>query len=67
MSVTTYKWTLEQWHQLVETVVLAEAYVEFIEGEIVKRVSESIPHSEARSHYLQRVFLILHRLKLSVP
>ena len=47
MSVTTYKWTLEQWHQLVETGVLAEAYVEFIEGEIVEMSPEGIPHSEA--------------------
>ena len=43
--VTTYKWTMKQWHQLIKTGVLAGAEVEFLDGEIVERVGEGIPHS----------------------
>ncbi|HHP7230940.1 MAG TPA: Uma2 family endonuclease [Xenococcaceae cyanobacterium] len=58
MSVTTYKWTLEQWHQLVETGVLARQNVEFIEGEIVEMSPEGIPHSfsnESIGNYLRKL------------
>ena len=43
--VTTYKWTIEQWHQLIKTGVLADAEVEFLDGEIIEMSPEGIPHS----------------------
>ena len=43
--VTTYKWTMEQWYQLIETGVLADAEVEFLDGEIIEMSPEGIPHS----------------------
>lgn len=42
---TTYKWTLEQWHQLIETGVLAELNIELLEGEIIEMSPEGVPHS----------------------
>ena len=59
MSVTTYKWTLEQWHQLVETGVLDRQNVELIEGEIVEMSPEGIPHSfvnRSLGDYLRELF-----------
>ena len=45
MTLTTYKWTIEQWHRLVETGVLAEQNVELREGEIIEMSPEGVPHS----------------------
>ncbi len=45
MTVTTFKWSIEQWHRLIETGVLAGQNVELLEGEIVKMSPEGIPHS----------------------
>ena len=59
MTVTTYKWSLEQWHKLVETGVLAGQNVEFIEGEIIKMSPEGIPHSFSNRRmgdYLRELF-----------
>ena len=45
MSVTTFKWSIDQWHQLIETGLLIGQNVELLEGEIVKISPEGIPHS----------------------
>jgi Uma2 family endonuclease len=45
MTLTTYKWTIEQWHRLVETGVLAGQNVELLEGEIIEMSPEGVPHS----------------------
>lgn len=73
MSVTTYKWTLEQWHQLVETGVLAGQNVEFIEGEIIHMSPEGIPHSfsnQSIGNYLKELLketaIILERYPITL-
>jgi hypothetical protein len=35
MSLTTYKWSIEEWHDLVDSGVLAGKKVELLEGEII--------------------------------
>lgn len=44
MILTTYKWSLEEWHDLVNSGVLAGKKVELLEGEIVTMSPEGIPH-----------------------
>ena len=58
MTLTTYKWSIEQWHQLVETGVLAAQNVELIDGEIVEMSPEGIPHTFTNrkvGRYLERL------------
>ncbi|ELS04282.1 hypothetical protein Xen7305DRAFT_00040110 [Xenococcus sp. PCC 7305] len=45
MTLTTYKWSVEQWHKLVESGLLEGKSVELLEGEIVAMSPEGIPHS----------------------
>lgn len=44
MTLTTYKWSIEEWHDLVASGVLAGKRVELLEGEIITMSPEGIPH-----------------------
>ncbi len=44
MTVTTYKWSLAEWHELVESGLLEGKPVEFLEGEIINMSPEGVPH-----------------------
>ncbi len=44
MTLTTYKWSIEEWHDLVNSGVLAGKRVELLEGEIIAMSPEGIPH-----------------------
>jgi Uma2 family endonuclease len=45
MTVALYKWSIEEWHELVDSGVLAGKKVELLEGDIVKMSPEGIEHS----------------------
>jgi Uma2 family endonuclease len=45
MSVTTAKWTIAEYHQLVETGLLDDKRVELLEGIIVDMPPEGMPHA----------------------
>jgi Uma2 family endonuclease len=45
MVATTYKWRIEQWHELVNSGVLEGLPVELLEGDIVEMSPEGIEHS----------------------
>ena len=45
MTLTTYKWSIEEWHKLVNSGLLEGKPVEFLEGEIVEVSPEGIEHS----------------------
>ncbi len=45
MAVTRYKWSLADWHQLIEVGVFDGKSVELLEGEIFQMSPEGIPHS----------------------
>ncbi|MDJ0510028.1 MAG: Uma2 family endonuclease [Crocosphaera sp.] len=45
MTLTTYKWSIDEWHELVESGVLEGKPVELLEGDIVEMSPEGIEHS----------------------
>jgi Uma2 family endonuclease len=45
MTLIPYKWSIKEWHDLVDSGVLAGKGVEFLEGEIIEMSPEGIPHS----------------------
>ena len=58
MTLTPYKWAIAEWHQLVDSGVLAGKKVELLQGEIIAMSPEGIPHSytqQSVSDYLRQV------------
>jgi Uma2 family endonuclease len=45
MTLTTAKWTIEEYHRLVETGLLDDKRVELLEGIIVDMAPEGMPHA----------------------
>ena len=43
-NLTTYKWSITEWHKLVDTGILAGKSVELLEGEIIQMSPEGIEH-----------------------
>ena len=59
MTFTTYKWSVIEWHQLVDTGVLDGKPVELLNGEIIEMSPEGIPHSytgQSVANYIQEIF-----------
>ncbi len=48
MTVTTVKWTLTQYHQMIEAGILDECHAELLRGEIVQMSPEGTPHASKR-------------------
>lgn len=46
---TRYKWTVEDYHQLIDTGLLEGKPVELLEGELIEMSPEGIPHSYTNS------------------
>lgn len=70
MTVTTYKWSIEEWHKLVESGVLEGKPVEFLEGEIINMSPEGIQHSYTNDSvvkYLRRILANLADVRESHP
>jgi Uma2 family endonuclease len=49
MTVTLAKWTIEDYHQMIEAGVLVDRKVELLNGEIVEMPSEGIAHAQGSS------------------
>ncbi len=45
MTVTTARWTIEEYHRLVETGILDDKRVELLQGIIVDMPPEGMPHA----------------------
>ena len=45
MTVSTYKWSMEEWHRLIELGIFDNKSVELLNGDIVEMSPEGIPHS----------------------
>lgn len=45
MTLTTAKWTIEDYHRIIATGILAERHVELLNGEIVEMAPEGEPHA----------------------
>ena len=59
MTLTTYKWSIEEWHELVDAGLLSGKPVEFLEGEIVTVSPEGVEHRYTNSSivkYLRSIF-----------
>jgi Uma2 family endonuclease len=67
---TRYKWSISDWHQLVETGILADKSVELLEGEIVEMSPEGIPHSytnDSVAEYLRNKLKGIAKVRESHP
>jgi Uma2 family endonuclease len=70
MTLTTYKWSIEEWHELVNFGLLEGKTVEFLEGEIIEVSPEGIEHSYTNSSivkYLRNVLANLADVRESHP
>ncbi|MDX2231036.1 MAG: Uma2 family endonuclease [Leptolyngbyaceae cyanobacterium bins.349] len=45
MTLTTAKWTLDEYHRMIEAGILSDRRVELLKGEIVEMPSEGMPHA----------------------
>ena len=58
MTVATYKWTINRYHQAVEAGVFDDVPVELLNGDLIEMSPEGVPHaglSDRSSRYLQRL------------
>ena len=58
MTIVNAKWSLQNYHQMIETGLLDERKVELVRGEIIEMSPEGAPHSyycDEISEYLRRI------------
>ncbi len=58
MTIVTAKWSLQDYHQMIETGILDERKVELVRGEIIEMSPEGAPHLSYCSEigeYLRRI------------
>ena len=70
MTLSTYKWSIEEWHELVNSGLLEGKPVEFLEGEIIEVSPEGIEHSYTNDSvvkYLRKVLSGLADVRESHP
>lgn len=70
MTLTTYKWSIEEWHDLVNSGLLEGKPVELLEGEIIEVSPEGIEHSYTNDSvvkYLRSILVNLADVKESHP
>lgn len=48
-SVSTVKWTIEDYHRMIDAGILDDRHVELLNGEIVEMSPEGIPHASFSS------------------
>jgi Uma2 family endonuclease len=58
MTIATYKWTIDRYHQAIEAGVFDDQPVELLNGELIEMSPEGVPHaglSNSSSRYLQQL------------
>jgi Uma2 family endonuclease len=50
MTLTLAKWTIDDYHQMIESGVLTDRHVELLNGEIVEMPSEGIGHAQSSTN-----------------
>jgi Uma2 family endonuclease len=51
--LSVFKWSIADWHELIELGVLAERRVELLEGEIIEMSPEGTMHSSTNYSVIQ--------------
>lgn len=59
MTLTTVKWTLAQYHQMIAAGILDDCHVELLRGEIVQMSPEGTPHASKRISTQERLSQLL--------
>jgi Uma2 family endonuclease len=70
MTVTLAKWTIDEYHQMIESGILTDRRVELLLGEIVEMPSEGVPHasmSDETAEYLRQVLGHRARVRTAHP
>ena len=70
MTLTNYKWSIAEWHELVDSGLLEGKLVEFLEGEIVEVSPEGVEHRYTNSSivkYLREIFNNIAEIQESHP
>lgn len=70
MTVSTWKWTIDRYHQAVEAGVFDDAPVELLNGELIEMSPEGIPHSsfsDEAAEYLREQLRGLAKVRESKP
>ena len=62
MTLTTYKWSIEEWHELVDFGLLEGKSVEFLEGEIIEVSPEGVEHHYTNSTIVKYLRSVLNNL-----
>ena len=58
MTLTSAKWTLDQYHRMIDAGILTDRPVELLNGEIIEMAPEGTPHAYCTNRsgkYLQRL------------
>lgn len=69
-TVTTAKWTVEDYHRMIDAGILDDRRVELLNGEIIEMSPEGIPHadlSDEAAGYLRRLLGERARIRDSKP
>ena len=67
---TLYKWSVEDYHSLIEAGIIEGKPVELLEGEIITMSTEGIPHSytnDSVAEYLRSKLRGIAKIKESHP
>ena len=56
MTVTTAKWSLDDYHRMIAAGILADRRVELLRGEIVEIAIEGEPHAYSRNEADEYLF-----------
>lgn len=70
MTVTTYRWTLDRYHQAVEAGIFDDQPVELLNGELITMSPEGLPHAHLKNdgaEYLRKLLGDRIRLREGSP
>ena len=70
MTVNTYKWSIEEWHELIDSGIVADKPVELLNGEIIEMSPEGISHSytnDSVADYLREKLTGFAKIRESHP
>ncbi|MEM8722143.1 MAG: Uma2 family endonuclease [Cyanobacteria bacterium P01_G01_bin.39] len=62
MTLTTYRWSIEEWHELIDCGLLEGKAVEFLEGEIIEVSPEGVEHRYTNSSIVKYLRSVLNNL-----